>query len=260
MLLVFLSSPLQESIVNPPPENRHIRSFVRRDGRITDAQRHALESLWAEYGVEVVASGILPHTACAPPYVAGDEVLDFEFLFGGRHAPQHLEIGIGMGDALVEMAHADHDSNYLGIDVHRPGLGSAIQKAHARGLKNLRVMSADAITVLQKNLPDASLEAVYLFFPDPWPKRRHHKRRIVNAVFAQSISRVLKSGGHFHMATDWQEYAQHMMDVMSAAPGYVNIAGAGQYVPRPEYRPLTKFEQRGQRLGHGIWDLIFAKK
>jgi len=229
--------------VNKSPENRHIRSFVRRDGRFTDAQRHALESLWADYGVE-----------------PGEAALDFPSLFGGRHAPQYLEIGIGMGDALVEMAQADPQGNYLGIDVHRPGLGSAMQKAHARGLRNLRVMSADVITVLQKNLPDASLEAVYLFFPDPWPKRRHHKRRIVNAVFAESIRRILKPGGHFHMATDWQEYAQHMMDVMGAAPGFFNIAGVGQYMPRPEYRPLTKFEQRGQRLGHGIWDLIFAKE
>ncbi len=228
--------------MNKSPENRHIRSFVRRDGRFTDAQRHALESLWADYGVE-----------------PGEETLDFTSLFSGRHASQHLEIGIGMGDALVEMAQVDPEGNYLGIDVHRPGLGSVMQKARARGLKNLRVMSADAITVLQKNLPDASLEAVYLFFPDPWPKRRHHKRRIVNATFAESIHRVLKPGGHFHMATDWQEYAQHMMDVMSMAPGFANIAGAERYVPRPEYRPLTKFEQRGQRLGHGIWDLIFAK-
>ena len=229
--------------MNKSPENRHIRSFVRRDGRFTDAQRHALESLWADYGVE-----------------PGEEPLDFTSLFGGRHAPQHLEIGIGMGDALVEMAQANPEGNYLGIDVHRPGLGSVMQKAHARGLKNLRVMSADAIMVLQKNLPDVSLEAVYLFFPDPWPKRRHHKRRIVNPAFATAIHRVLKPGGHFHMATDWQEYAQHMMDVMGTVPGFVNIAGAGQYVPRPEYRPLTKFEQRGQRLGHGIWDLIFAKE
>lgn len=225
------------------PENRHIRSFVRRDGRFTNAQRHALESLWADYGIE-----------------PSEKTLDFTSLFGGRYASQHLEIGIGMGDALVEMAQNDPEGNYLGIDVHRPGLGSVMQKAHARELKNLRVMSADAITVLQKNLPDASLEAVYLFFPDPWPKRRHHKRRIVNAIFAESIHRVLKPGGHFHMATDWQEYAQHMMDVMSMVPGFANIAGAGHYVPRPEYRPLTKFEQRGQRLGHGIWDLIFAKE
>ena len=228
--------------MNKSPENRHIRSFVRRDGRITDAQRHALESLWADYGVE-----------------PGEAVLDFTSLFGGRHAPQYLEIGIGMGDALVEMADANPGSNYLGVDVHRPGLGSVMQKAHARGLKNLRVMSADAITVLQKNLPDASLDAVYLFFPDPWPKRRHHKRRIVNAAFAAAIHRVLKPGGRFHLATDWEEYARHMMEVMSAAPGFVNIAGTGHYVPRPEYRPLTRFEQRGQRLGHGIRDLIFVK-
>ena len=180
--------------MNKSPENRHIRSFVRRDGRITDAQRQALESLWAEYGIEIA-----------------DKTLDFSALFG-RHAPQHLEIGIGMGDALVEMAQADPASNYLGIDVHRPGLGSVMQKAHARGLKNLRVMSADAITVLQKNLPDASLEAVYLFFPDPWPKRRHHKRRIVNATFAESIRRVLKPGGHFHMATDWEEYVKEILN------------------------------------------------
>lgn len=223
------------------PINRHIRSFVRREGRITDAQRQALQSLWADYGVDV-----------------GEAALDLDALFG-RHAPRHLEIGMGMGDALVAMAYAHPENDYLGIEVHRPGLGSFMQKAHAQGLRNVRVISADAMTVLQKNLPLVALDAVYLFFPDPWPKRRHHKRRIVNTAFAELVMSRLKSAGHFHMATDWEEYAHYMMEVMSALPGCTNSAGAGQWVPRPECRPLTKFERRGQRLGHGIWDLIFTK-
>ncbi|MFZ5592755.1 MAG: tRNA (guanosine(46)-N7)-methyltransferase TrmB [Pseudomonadota bacterium] len=224
------------------PKLRTIRSFVRREGRMTDAQRHALEVLWEEYGV-----------------TAGTDRLDPDALFG-RTAPRHLEIGFGMGDALCAMAQAHPEHDYLGIEVHRPGVGSLMQKAHALGLSNVRVISADAVEVLEQMIPDAVLDAAYLFFPDPWPKRRHHKRRILTPVFAALIGRKLKPGGRFHMATDWKDYARQMMEVMSAAPGFANAVGPGQFSPRPEYRPLTKFERRGQRLGHGIWDLVFVRE
>lgn len=224
------------------PKIRPIRSFVLREGRMTDAQRHALETLWAKYGVD-----------------EGTDALDFELLFG-RAAPCHLEIGFGMGDALAGMGHAHPENDYLGIEVHSPGVGSFMQKAHALELNNVRVISADAVELLEKRIPNASLDAVYLFFPDPWPKRRHHKRRIVNPAFAALVARKLKPGGHFHMATDWQDYARHMLQVMSAAHDFTNVAGEKQFAPRPDYRPLTKFERRGQRLGHGIWDMIFERK
>ncbi|MDX1251591.1 MAG: tRNA (guanosine(46)-N7)-methyltransferase TrmB [Gammaproteobacteria bacterium] len=226
---------------NDSPKLRTIRSFVRREGRMTDAQRHALEALWEKYGV-----------------TAGAGRLDLDALFG-RTAPRHLEIGFGMGDALCAMAQAYPEHDYLGIEVHRPGVGSFMQKARALELSNVRMICADAVEVLGQMIPDGALDAVYLFFPDPWPKRRHHKRRILTPAFAALVARKLKPGGRFHMATDWEDYARQMMEVMSAMPGFTNAAGSGQFSPRPEYRPLTKFERRGQRLGHGIWDLVFAR-
>lgn len=227
---------------NDSPKLRTIRSFVRREGRMTDAQRHALEALWERYGV-----------------MAGVDRLDLDTLFR-RVASRHLEIGFGMGDALCGMAQSHPENDYLGIEVHRPGVGSFMQKAHAMELNNVRVICTDAVEVLERMIPDGALDAIYLFFPDPWPKRRHHKRRILTPVFAALIGGKLKPGGHFHMATDWEDYARQMMEVMSAVPGFANAAGPGQFSPRPESRPLTKFERRGQRLGHGIWDLVFVRE
>lgn len=218
---------------------RPIRSFVRREGRMTDAQRRALETLWPKYGLE-----------------PGESPLDLDALFG-RRAPRLLEIGFGMGDALLEMAERHPENDYLGIEVHRPGVGRLLARLEEKGLRNVRVICADAVEVLRKAIPDASLDAVYLFFPDPWPKKRHHKRRIVQPPFVALLGQKLTHGGILHMATDWEDYAQYMLAVLSAAPGFANTAGPGAFTPRQEERPMTKFERRGERLGHPVWDLVF---
>jgi tRNA (guanine-N7-)-methyltransferase len=168
-----------------------------------------------------------------------------------------MEIGFGMGDSLITMAKTMPQNNYLGIEVHKPGVGRLLNNAQAEGLTNLRVFCDDAIEVMAQCIPDHSLGGVQLFFPDPWHKKKHNKRRIVQAKFAQDIRQKLGSGGVFHMATDWQPYAEHMMEVMEAATGYVNLAGAGQYSPQPDFRPITKFQKRGEGKGHGVWDLMY---
>ncbi len=184
--------------------------------------------------------------------------LDLDALFG-RRAPRILEIGFGMGDALALMARERPDRDCLGIEVHRPGIGSLLLKLERDSIDNVRVIWADAVEVLRQYLPDESLDAVHLFFPDPWPKTRHHKRRILQPAFVELVRRKLKPGGRFHMATDWEDYARYMMRVMEAAPGFRNLAGDAKFSPRPPDRPLTKFEQRGQRLGHNVWDLVFTQ-
>ncbi|MTD37257.1 tRNA (guanosine(46)-N7)-methyltransferase TrmB [Erwinia sp. CPCC 100877] len=220
---------------------RRIRSFVRRQGRLTKAQQHALEHYWPEMGVEFNA-----------------EPLDMGALFGNE-GPVTLEIGFGMGASLVTMAEACPGQNFLGIEVHSPGVGACLSSAHDAGLKNLRVMCHDAVEVLETMIPDNSLNMVQLFFPDPWHKARHNKRRIVQVPFAEMVKRKLKLGGVFHMATDWEAYAEHMLEVMTSIEGYRNQSETGDYVPRPQTRPVTKFEQRGHRLGHGVWDLMFER-
>jgi len=223
------------------PKNFRIKSFALRQGRLSPAQQKAIDTLWPTFGLEV-----------------DNTLLDFTQVFN-RDAPTIVEIGFGMGKSLAEMAEANPDQNYIGIDVHRPGVGALLRLIAEKGLTNVRVFNHDAIEVLEQCIPKNSLAGLYLFFPDPWHKTRHHKRRILQPEFAQSIAQHLKIGGHFHMATDWENYAEHMMEVMSQAPNYRNTAGENAYMPRPDYRPLTKFEQRGQRLGHGVWDLIFER-
>lgn len=218
-----------------------IKSFVLRQGRLSAGQQRAIDSQWPKFGLTV-----------------DDKLLDFTEVFG-RDAPTIVEIGFGMGKSLAEMAEANPQQNYIGIEVHRPGVGALLKLVEEKGLTNIRVYNHDAIEVLEKCIPKDSLAGVYLFFPDPWHKKRHHKRRIVQPAFAQTIQGHLKPGGQFHMATDWEDYAIHMMEVMNEQSGYQNISGEGQYTPRPDYRPLTKFEARGHRLGHGVWDLIFEK-
>lgn len=220
---------------------RRVRSFVVRAGRMTEGQQRALEQNWPQYGLEL-AQGVLNYA----------EVF-------GREAPVVLEIGFGMGDSLIEMARRAPEKDFIGIEVHPPGVGRLLARAAEEGLNNIRVYCDDAVEVLDQCIPDASLDTVQLFFPDPWPKKRHHKRRIVQPEFAQKVRQKLKVGGCFHMATDWENYAEHMMEVMSAAEGYHNAAGEGAYSPQPEWRPVTKFQQRGERLGHGVWDLIFER-
>ena len=220
---------------------RRIRSFVKREGRLTAGQERALKDFFPLYGLALQ-----------------DNPLNLEDVFQ-RTAPCILEIGFGNGSSLAEMAANNPEQAYIGIEVHRPGVGNLLLQIEKLDLNNLRVMSEDAVDVLKKMIADESLDAVYLFFADPWHKTRHYKRRIVQEEFVQLLRNKLKVNGVFHMATDWEDYAKHMMRVMNATEGYENTAGKNQYLPRPEYRPLTKFEQRGQRLGHGVWDLIFKK-
>ena len=222
------------------PHSRTIRSFVRREGRITRAQEQALTRLWPRYGLEA------------------DACLDLDACFG-RDAPRTLEIGFGNGVTLVSMADQEPATDFLGIEVHRPGIGHLLLALERRELGNLRVICADAVQVLKTCLPDASLDRVLLFFPDPWPKKRHHKRRIIQLDFVELLVRKMRTGGILHMATDWEDYAQHMLEVMAGTTSFRNRAGPGNTSPRPDYRPVTKFEQRGLRLGHGVRDLLFER-
>lgn len=228
--------------VEKKPFLRKIRSFVRREGRLTRGQQRGLEILWPQYGIE---------------HDTG--MLDLDQIFG-RQAPRVLEIGFGNGASLAEQAKQHPEIDFLGIEVHRPGVGNLLQVIEAEGLTNIRLMQEDAVEILKDQIPLASLDKVQLFFPDPWHKKKHHKRRIVQLDFVAVLRQRLKLSGHFHMATDWQQYAEHMLEVMTAAEGFSNTSRTGDYVPRPESRPLTKFEQRGHRLGHGVWDLIFQKE
>jgi tRNA (guanine-N7-)-methyltransferase len=222
-------------------QHRSIRSFVRREGRLTRGQQRALAVLWPQFGID-----------------RGDSLLDLEALFG-RAAPKVLEIGFGMGTSLAAMAAARPEWDFVGIEVHRPGVGTLLRQVEAQGLRNVRVICDDAVEVLKQRIPDASLDRVLLFFPDPWHKKRHHKRRIVQPDFVALVAIKLKPGGVFHLATDWEDYAEHMLAVVGASPAFRNLAGAGCYAPRSAERPLTKFEQRGRRLGHGVWDLLFER-
>jgi len=220
---------------------RRIRSFVKREGRMTSAQRQAIEELWPRYGVE----------AGMP--------LDFRELFQ-RECPVVLEIGFGNGESLAAMALQNPDRCYLGVEVHRPGVGSLLLNIERLGLTNLRVSMTDSVELLQTQIPDESLSAVQVFFPDPWPKARHHKRRLIQADFVQLLRAKLKPGGTLHLATDWIDYAEHMLLVMEAADGFSNVAGPGKFLPRPDWRPETKFERRGIGLGHPVSDLLYKRR
>lgn len=219
---------------------KKIRSFIRRQGRLTPGQQFALENHWDKY--------------CLNPEMA----YDFNEVFG-RTAPLIMEIGFGNGESLAKMAAANPDQDFIGIEVHRPGVGHLLMLLEQQGLNNVRIYCHDAIEILQQKIPDHTLAGLHLFFPDPWPKKKHHKRRIVNAEFAGLLVKKLKEGGYFHAATDWQHYAEWMLDILTAEPGLANASLTGGYCERPLYRPLTKFEQRGLRLGHGVWDLIFKR-
>ena len=221
--------------------HRTVRSYVLREGRLTRGQERAFATAWPRFGVD---------------YAPGP--LDLAVLFGSDN-PVCLEIGFGNGESLVTMARENPGTNYLGIEVHGPGVGHLLMRIEEEGLQNVRACRHDAIEVIDHMLPDASLDRVQLFFPDPWHKKRHHKRRIVQASFVERLVRVLKPGGLFHAATDWEHYAGQMMDVLGAEPRLENTAGPGRYTARPAWRPLTKFERRGERLGHGVWDLVFRR-
>ncbi len=218
-----------------------IRSFVRREGRMTRAQHRALTALWQRFGVD-----------------AGAAPLDPIVLFG-RRAPLVLEIGFGDGESLATMASADKAVNYLGMEVHRPGIGHLLLRAEALALINLRVMCADAVEVLERQMPEGCLDRVQIFFPDPWPKARHHKRRLIQTPFVTLLVRKLKSEGQLHIATDCEDYARSILNLLNATPELMNQATGNGFAPRPAYRPSTKFEQRGWRLGHQVWDILFAR-
>ena len=229
---------MNDSKHNTDRQNRRIRSFVRREGRLTPGQQRALDELWPRYGLDFDS----------PPALAPDA------------APITLEIGFGNGDSLARMAAADPDSLYIGIEVHRPGVGHLLKILDAQGIDNVRVYCHDAVEVLAQKIPDGALDRVLLFFPDPWHKTRHHKRRIVQPDFIARVAQKLRTGGRFHLATDWEPYARHMLNAMRQSPAFRNTSPTGDFVARPAYRPVTKFERRGQCLGHEVYDLVFEKK
>lgn len=220
---------------------RKVRSFVLREGRLTKGQAQAIEQQWPLMGLDYSPNPI-----------------NLETIFH-RDADTVLEIGFGMGASLVEIAKNAPEKNFIGIEVHKPGIGACLGSAAEAKINNLRLYHHDALEVLNNCIADNSLSRVQLYFPDPWHKARHHKRRIVQAEFVQLIRQKLKIGGVFHMATDWENYSEHMLNVMNLAEGYKNLSKTADFVERPDFRPLTKFEARGQRLGHGVWDLMFEK-
>lgn len=227
--------------MHPEYKQKAIRSYVVRAGRMTEGQRQAFEDHWDSYGLSLHSGRI-----------STQEIF-------GRNAPVVLEIGFGMGDSLLAMVEAEPDKDFIGIEVHAPGVGRLINLAGEHGVDNLRVYMADAMDVVEECLADQSLSRVQIYFPDPWHKKKHHKRRIVQPNFVQCLWKKLVPGGLLHLATDWEDYARYMLEVMSQSPGFENLSPTGDYVGRPEYRPITKFERRGARLGHGVWDLLWRK-
>ncbi len=226
---------------------REIRSFVLRQGRFTEAQQRAFDELWPRFGLDFA------------PDERGGAPRDFDAAFG-RHAPRVLEIGFGNGEALRFAAARDPGRDLVGIEVHAPGVGRLLNALAADGAANVRLYHHDAVEVLQHEIADGSLDEVRIYFPDPWHKKRHHKRRLVQPAFAALLVRKLAPGGRLHLATDWQDYAEQMWDVLDATHGIANRAGARGAVPRPDWRPQTHFETRGQRLGHGVWDLLYDRE
>lgn len=221
---------------------RKVRSFVLRTGRLSDYQRDMMNDNWANLGLDYQAT----------PF-------DFQAIFGNDH-PVILEIGFGMGRSLVEMAAANPDRNYLGIEVHTPGVGACIAYALEKGVTNLRVICHDATEILRDSIADGTLGGLQLFFPDPWQKAKHHKRRIVQLPFVERVVDKLSEQGFVHFATDWENYAEHMLEVLRQCPRLINQSATNDFIPRPDFRPLTKFEERGHKLGHGVWDLYFLKQ
>ena len=223
-----------------PAFQRHIKSFVLRQGHLSPAQQRALDTLYPQFGIDYTG-----------------QPLDLAQAFG-RTAPRILEIGFGMGQATAAIAAAHPEQDYLGIEVHGPGVGSLLKLVGENRLTNIRVIRHDAVEVVREMLPVDCLDGIHVFFPDPWHKKRHNKRRLIQPAFVELLVSRLKPGGYLHLATDWEDYAVQMLEVLSACPALANTADG--YAPRPDYRPLTKFEQRGIRLGHGVWDLVFTRR
>jgi tRNA (guanine-N7-)-methyltransferase len=245
---LFLSSGMSENksadgLGKPmfyDPAERRIRSFVTRAGRLSPAQARAIESLGPRFSI---------------PYAKAP--LDFDVAFG-RHAPTILEIGFGMGETSASIAAGMPQNNFLGVEVHTPGVGSLLKLIGEQGLTNMRLIQHDAVEVLTHMIAPASLAGAHIFFPDPWHKARHNKRRLIQAALVSLLASRIAPAGYLHCATDWQEYAEQMLQVLGAEPTLQNSADG--FAPRPDYRPVTKFEKRGLRLGHGVWDVVFTKK
>ena len=243
-----MTDPFSSPGAKAPPKpftatagRREIRSFVLRQGRFTEAQQRAFDALWPRYGLDYAG-----------------RPRDFDAVFG-RRAPRVLEIGFGNGEALRFAAQRDPGRDFIGIEVHAPGVGRLLNALAADGIGNVRLYHHDAVEVLRGEIADGSLDEVRISFPDPWHKKRHNKRRLVQPAFARLLVDRLATNGRLHLATDWQDYAEQMWDVLDATPGLRNRAGARGHVPRPDGRPRTHFEQRGQRLGHGVWDLLYDR-
>lgn len=227
----------------PPTEeaaHRRIRSFVLRQGRLTKGQERALETAWPQFGIEY-----------AP------QLLSLSDVFQRADSPKILEIGFGMGESTAKIAHTLPTHDFLAVEVHTPGVGSLLKQIQEQGISNIRIIQHDAVEVLQQMLPEHSLDGVHIFFPDPWHKKRHHKRRLIQAEFVKLLCSRMKVGAYLHVATDWQEYAEWVLEVLNAEPMLINTAN--DYAVKPSYRPLTKFENRGIKLGHGVWDLFFKR-
>jgi tRNA (guanine-N7-)-methyltransferase len=220
---------------------RRIRSFVLRAGRVTAAQERALTELWPAFGLDF-----------------DGRMLDLDQVFG-RAAPRCLEIGFGTGEVIGSLAKAHPQNDHLGIEVHRSGVGRLLLQAREDNLSNLRIVCHDAVEVLTGAVPDRSFDTILIFFPDPWHKKRHHKRRLIDAAFVETLAAKLRPGGTLMLATDWEEYAGQMLTVCNACTALVSQSADGGYAPRPEFRPPTRFERRGERLGHGVWDLAYVK-
>jgi tRNA (guanine-N7-)-methyltransferase len=224
-----------------PP--RRIRSFVLRMGRTTEAQQRALALHWPRYGIEFEP-----------------RLLELDAVFGRRLTPRILEIGFGNGDNLAALARAHPERDYLGVEVHRPGVGRLLLAAEGAGLTNVRVVCHDAVEVLQHQLPAQSLDEILILFPDPWPKKRHHKRRLIQMTFVELVASRLKPGGVLRLATDWEPYAEQMLTVLEGCAALQNLSASGKYVDPGDARIVTRFEKRGQKLGHGVWDFAFRRK
>jgi tRNA (guanine-N7-)-methyltransferase len=221
---------------------RPIRSFVLRGGRLTDGQQRAMDELLPRYNAD-----------------PGEGQLNFHALFGNRR-PVVLEIGFGNGDATWQMASQSPEENFLALEVHQPGVGHLLLKLEEHQISNVRVACVDGVAFMRQAIPDHSLEGFRLYFPDPWPKKRHHKRRIIQKDFVELLAQKIAVGGIVHLATDWQNYAEHMLEVLQGNPDFENLSESSEYCPRPSWRPLTKYEKRGQKLGHGVYDLLFLRR
>ncbi|MEO9002589.1 MAG: tRNA (guanosine(46)-N7)-methyltransferase TrmB [Rhodanobacter sp.] len=225
----------------PAAHLRRIRSFVLREGRMTPAQQRAFDTLWSHFGIDYSGSA-----------------RDFDGMFG-RQAPRVMEIGFGNGEALAWASEHDLGRDFLGVEVHGPGVGRLMNTLAARDAGNVRLYRHDAVEVLDHEVPAAALAEVRIWFPDPWHKKRHHKRRLIQPDFVALLASRIVPGGLLHLATDWQEYAEHMLEVMEAAPDWQNVSGPGQYTSKPAWRIETHFERRGLKLGHGVWDLLYLR-